>query len=115
MVDRLPGVVMARELPVSQTASRFSSLLGGAGHALGVGMQAAGKLAATATTVGADVLGAAGVGHQAPYFGQDGRSVGTGASIEEEDAASHIQWTQTTTTSGRSSRHGDGDEDLSLI
>ncbi|HEY3713180.1 MAG TPA: type IV secretion system protein [Jatrophihabitantaceae bacterium] len=56
----------------TQTASRFSSLLGGAGQIAGVGMQAAGGIASKATAIASDVLGAAGVGHQAPYFGPDG-------------------------------------------
>jgi type IV secretion system protein TrbL len=60
----------------TQTASRFSSLLGGAGQAMAAGMGVAGTVGAKATAIGSDVLGAAGVGHQAPYFGPDG----TGAS-----------------------------------
>jgi hypothetical protein len=56
----------------TQTASRFSSLLGGAGQIAGAGMQVAGAIGSKATAIASDVLGAAGVGHQAPYFGPDG-------------------------------------------
>ncbi len=56
----------------TQTASRFSSLLGGAGQITGAGMQIAGTVGSKATAIGSDVLGATGVGHQAPYFGPDG-------------------------------------------
>jgi type IV secretion system protein TrbL len=55
----------------TQTASRFSSMLGGAGQIAGAGMQMAGGISSKATAIGSDVLGAAGVGHQAPYFGSD--------------------------------------------
>ena len=61
----------------TQTASRFSSLFGGAGQALGKGMQAAGTIGTKAAAIGSDVLGSAGVGHQAPYFGHE--SIGGGA------------------------------------
>lgn len=64
----------------TQTASRFSSMLGGAGQAMGTGMQAVGKVATKAASIGSDVLGSAGVGHQAPYFGQNSDSSGGGAS-----------------------------------
>ncbi len=65
----------------TQTASRFSSLLGGAGQIAGAGMNVAGAIGSKATAIASDVLGAAGVGHQAPYFGPDGsggRSSGSG-------------------------------------
>ena len=39
--------------------------------ALGQGMAKVGSIGAKVATIGSDVLGAAGVGHQAPYFGQD--------------------------------------------
>jgi hypothetical protein len=55
----------------TQTASRFSSMLGGTGQAMGTGMQAVGKVTSKAAAIGSDVLGSAGVGHQAPYFGHD--------------------------------------------
>jgi type IV secretion system protein TrbL len=61
----------------TQTASRFSSILGGAGQLVGAGMQAAGTIGSKAATIGSDVLGGAGVGHQASYYGQD--STGAGA------------------------------------
>jgi type IV secretion system protein TrbL len=61
----------------TQTTSRFSSLLGGVGQLLGQGMQATGAIGTKATVIGSDVLGSAGVGHQAPYFGYE--SIGGGA------------------------------------
>jgi hypothetical protein len=62
----------------TQTASRFSSMLGGAGQIMGARMQAVGKVTTRAAAVGSDVLGSAGVGHQTPYFGQDTDSSGRG-------------------------------------
>jgi type IV secretion system protein TrbL len=61
----------------TQTVTRFSSLLGGAGQLLGRGMQATGAIGTTAAAIGSDVLGSAGVGHQAPYFGHE--NIGGGA------------------------------------
>lgn len=63
----------------TQTASRFSSMFGAAGQAMGTGMQAVGKVTSKAASVGSDVLGSAGVGHQAPYMGQDSDSSSGGA------------------------------------
>jgi type IV secretion system protein TrbL len=62
----------------SQTAGRFSSVLGGAGQVMGAGMQAVGKVTSRAAAIGSDVLGSAGVGHQATYFGQDRLDSGNG-------------------------------------
>jgi type IV secretion system protein TrbL len=61
----------------TQTATRFSSLLGGGGELLGRGMQATGAIGTKAAAIGSDVLGSAGVGHQAPYFGHE--NIGGGA------------------------------------
>ena len=61
----------------TQTASRFSSLFGSGGQLLGQGMQAAGTIGTKAAAIGSDVLGSAGVGHQAPYFGHE--NIGGGA------------------------------------
>jgi hypothetical protein len=61
----------------TQTAGRFNNMFGGAGQALGKGMQTAGTIATKAAAVGSDVLGSAGVGHQAPYFGHE--DIGGGA------------------------------------
>ena len=61
----------------TQTASRFSSMFGAAGQLLGTGMQAAGTIGTKAAAIGSDVLGSAGVGHQAPYFGHE--NIGGGA------------------------------------
>jgi hypothetical protein len=57
----------------SVTQSRFASMAAGMspiGTALQNGARVISGVAGKATAVGADVLGAAGVGHQAPYFGQ---------------------------------------------
>jgi type IV secretion system protein TrbL len=61
----------------TQTVTRFSSLLGGAGQLLGRGVHATGAIGTKAAAIGSDVLGSAGVGHQAPYFGHE--NVGGGA------------------------------------
>ena len=49
----------------TQTASRFGGML--VGQAIGAGMHAATTIGSKAAAIGSDVLGAAGVGHQAPY------------------------------------------------
>jgi hypothetical protein len=56
----------------SATQSRFATLAAGlapAGAVLAASAKAVAGVAGNATAVAADVLGAAGVGHQAPYFG----------------------------------------------
>ena len=50
------------------------SMLGGAGQVAAEGCnRCAGTVGAKAAAIGSDVLGSAGVGHQAPYFGQTRR------------------------------------------
>lgn len=64
----------------SATQSRFSSMMGGAGQVMQKGANALNSVGSKAASIGADVLGSAGVGHQAPYFGQgDISSGGSGA------------------------------------
>jgi hypothetical protein len=53
----------------SATQSRFASMMGPLGQGLQAGGNALGKAASKAATIGSDVLGSAGVGHQTPYFG----------------------------------------------
>jgi len=61
----------------SQTQGRFAQSM----NRLGGGLTTAGNTMAAAVSgssaIGADVLGAAGVGHQAPYFGQTDASMGS--------------------------------------
>jgi type IV secretion system protein TrbL len=73
----------------AQTGGRFSSMFASGGRLLGEGMQATGAIGTKAAAIGSDVLGSAGVGHQAPYFGHEnigggaapgGRRNGSGAS-----------------------------------
>lgn len=52
------------------TQSRFSSMLGGAGEVTQKGAGALASVGAKVASIGSDVLGSAGVGHQVPYFGQ---------------------------------------------
>jgi type IV secretion system protein TrbL len=60
----------------SATQSRFSSMMGGAGQVMQKGANALNSVGSKAASIGADVLGSAGVGHQAPYFGQGDISSG---------------------------------------
>lgn len=60
----------------SATQSRFSSMMGGAGQVMGKGASALNSVGSKAASIGTDVLGSAGVGHQAPYFGQGDISSG---------------------------------------
>ncbi len=52
------------------TTGRFAALLGAASGGLAAAASVAGKVGGKAAAVGADVLASAGVGHQAPYYGQ---------------------------------------------
>src|SRR6266545_4251342 len=52
------------------TTGRFAALLDAASGGLAAAASVAGKLGGKAAAVGADVLASAGVGHQAPYYGQ---------------------------------------------
>jgi type IV secretion system protein TrbL len=54
----------------SATQSRFSSMMGPLGHAVQAGANTLSSVGSKAASIGADVLGSTGVGHQAPYFGQ---------------------------------------------
>ena len=81
----------------TQTASRFASVLGPAGATLGQGMHKVGSIGAKVATISSDVLGAAGVGHQAPYFGQDqsprnGAAPGSGTAGSGSSDGSGSTW-----------------------
>jgi type IV secretion system protein TrbL len=54
----------------SATQSRFSSMMGPLGQAVQAGANTLSSVGSKAASIGADVLGSTGVGHQAPYFGQ---------------------------------------------
>ncbi len=84
----------------AQTASRFSGMFGAAGQAMGAGMQAVGKVTMKAASIGSDMLGSAGVGHQAPYFGHESDSSGGGASRRSSPG--------TSAASGTGNGGGDG-------
>ncbi len=51
------------------TQGRLASAMGSLGGALGIAGQGVSTIGQNAATYGADILGAAGVGHQQPYFG----------------------------------------------
>jgi type IV secretion system protein TrbL len=75
----------------SATQSRFSSMLGGAGQVTQRGANALNSMGSKAASIGADVLGSAGVGHQAPYFGQgDISSGGTGVSAGQTTSSQTV-------------------------
>lgn len=88
----------------TQTVSRFSGMLGGAGQVMGAGMQAVGKVTARAASVGSDVLGSAGVGHQAHYFGQDTDTSSGGWTLSPDPAAAP----ETKGAGGDTGSDGDG-------
>jgi type IV secretion system protein TrbL len=76
----------------SATQSRFSSMMGGAGQVMQKGASALNSVGSKAASIGADVLGSAGVGHQAPYFGQGdissgGSGSGSGQSVPGNGSA----------------------------
>jgi type IV secretion system protein TrbL len=54
----------------SATQSRFSAMTGPLGQAMQTGANTLSSVGSKAASIGADVLGSTGVGHQAPYFGQ---------------------------------------------
>ena len=54
----------------STTQSRFSAMMGPLGQAVQAGANTLSSVGSKAASIGADVLGSTGVGHQAPYFGQ---------------------------------------------
>jgi type IV secretion system protein TrbL len=53
------------------TTGRFAGVFGTAGQAFQKGQSIAASIATKTTAISADVLASAGVGHQAPYYGQD--------------------------------------------
>jgi type IV secretion system protein TrbL len=54
----------------SATQSRFSAMMGPLGQAVQAGADTLSSVGSKAASIGADVLGSTGVGHQTPYFGQ---------------------------------------------
>jgi hypothetical protein len=81
----------------SATQSRFSSMMGGLGQSMQKGADALSSVGSKATSIGADVLGSSGAGHQAPYFGQNtdghggsgtgGSNAGGGESVPGSDTS----------------------------
>ena len=53
----------------SATQSRFSALMGPLGQAMQTGVAVLSSVGSKAASIGSDVLGSTGVGHQAPYYG----------------------------------------------
>ena len=96
-----------------QTASRFAGVLGPAGAALGQGMAKVGGIGAKVATISSDVLGAAGVGHQAPYFGQD-QSPRNGAAPGSGTAGSGSSDGSGSTGAGQGIPGGDAGDDPNL-
>ncbi len=66
------GEASADTATQGRITSALSSLGGATGTAFGLGANAISSLGGGAATYGADILGAAGVGHQQPYFGTAG-------------------------------------------
>lgn len=58
------------------TQSRFAGFKSAAARLPSAGTAAVGGVAASAMNIGADILGGAGIGHQAPYFGQNASAAG---------------------------------------
>ncbi len=91
----------------SQTQGRFAQSM----NSLGGGLTTAGNTMAAgvsgSSNIGADVLGAAGVGHQAPYFGQSGSSSGGyGAGSQNGDSGGQGADEQSPTTGGQGAADG---------
>jgi len=63
------GEAAADTATQGRITSALSSLGGASGAAIGIGANKIASMGSAAATYGSDILGAAGVGHQQPYFG----------------------------------------------
>jgi type IV secretion system protein TrbL len=101
----------------STTQSRFSTLMGPLGQVMQTGATVLSSVGSKAASIGSDVLGSSGVGHQAPYYGNadygdtpgGGRGVSGGAAAPTDGDDPRV--VTETERLDLSTRHGDQPDD----